>query len=193
MKRLSAKIQFNSPVVIGFAALSFISLLLGYLTDFASTQLFFCTYPSALTNPLTYVRLFTHVLGHANMQHYINNMMYILLLGPILEEKYGSKRLFIMIALTAAISAIIMNTFFNIAVLGASGIVFMFIIASSMVKVDEGKIPLTFVIIAVLYIGQEIVNGLIMADNVSQLGHIIGGACGGIFAKLSEPKNKTYY
>lgn len=192
MKKLLNKIQFNSPVIIGFAALSFASLILGYLTNFASTRLLFCTYSSSFLNPLTYVRAFTHVLGHADLQHYINNMMYILLLGPILEEKYGSKRLLIMILLTALISSIIINTFFNVAVLGASGIVFMFIILSSMVKVDEGKVPLTFVIIALLYVGQEIINGIFVADNVSQLAHIIGGVCGGVFGKLSEPRKSVY-
>lgn len=192
MKKLKDRIQFNSPVVIGFALLSFVSLILGYITDMSSTKLLFCTYSSPLSDPLTYIRAFGHVLGHANLQHYINNMMYILLLGPILEEKYGSKRLLIMIMLTAVISSVIINLFFNGAVLGASGIVFMFIILSSMVKVDEGKIPLTFIIVAVLYIGQEVVNGLFISDNVSQLGHIIGGVCGGVFGKLSEKRTDSF-
>ena len=60
------------------------------LTGGASNRALFITYHSSLKAPMTYVRLFTHVLGHVDWEHFIGNMMYILLLGPMLEEKYGS-------------------------------------------------------------------------------------------------------
>lgn len=188
MKRSSGRIQFNSPVVLWFALLSLGALALGNATGNATTYKYFCTYPSSWLDPLTYVRMFGHVLGHSGMDHYIGNMMYILLLGPILEEKYGSKNLLIMILVTAAAESLIINTFLNMAVLGASGIVFMFIILSSFVKVDSGKIPLTFILIAVLYIGREVYNGLFVSDNISQIGHIIGGLCGCVFGSLLSKK-----
>lgn len=84
------KITFNSPVVLGFIFISLGVLILGFLTRGTSNELLFMTYHSSLTNPLTYVRLFTHVLGHSGWAHYIGNASYILLLGPALEEKYGS-------------------------------------------------------------------------------------------------------
>ncbi len=93
-----------------------------------------------------------------------------------------------MIIFTALIEGIIITTFFNVAVMGASGIVFMFIILSSVVNVKDGEIPLTFIVVAIIYIGQEIVNGLFVNDNISQLGHIIGGACGGIFGYVMNKK-----
>ena len=37
------------------------------------------------------------------------------------------------------------------------------------------------VLVAVFYIGGEIIDGLFLKDNVSQLTHIIGGVCGGAF------------
>ena len=65
MKR-KYKITFNSPVVLGFVALCLLATLSNYLTFGRSNELLFMTYHSALRDPLTYVRFFTHVLGHAD-------------------------------------------------------------------------------------------------------------------------------
>lgn len=87
MKKL--KITINSPVVLGFIFISLAVLLLGFATLAKSNELLFMTYHSALTNPLTYVRLFTHVLGHSGWEHYIGIAAYILLLGPIDNKATG--------------------------------------------------------------------------------------------------------
>ena len=185
------KIQYNSPVVLTFAILSFLALLLGYVTHGRSTTLFFCVYRSSFTDPFTYVRLFGHVLGHASLEHYANNMMLILLLGPILEEKYGSRKLLVMMAVTAFVTGLINVLFFQNALLGASGIVFMMIILSSMVSLKAGRIPLTLIIVVVVFLGQEMVAGLTVQDNISQLTHIIGGICGGAFGALICKERNT--
>lgn len=185
---LFRRLDINAPVVLGFAFLSFVVLLLESLTNGSSTSLLFCVYRSSWTDPLTYIRLFGHVLGHADMQHYFNNMLLILLLGPMLEEKYGSRSLLLMITVTAFVTGVINTLFFTTGLLGASGIVFMMIILSSMVKLKEGKIPLTLIIVVLIYLGQEIVTGIRVRDNISQFTHIIGGICGGIFGGAMSGK-----
>ena len=105
-KKKKFKISYNSPVVLTFALISLIALLVGYLTGGTSTKLLFMTYRSSLLNPLTYIRLFTHAIGHADISHYVGNFMYILLVGPMLEEKYGSSRMLIMMLFTAVIQGI---------------------------------------------------------------------------------------
>lgn len=101
------KIKYNSPVILSFTLLSLFAVILGYLTAGLSTQLLFCVYKSSPLNPLSYIRLFTHILGHADWQHFLNNFMLILLVGPMLEEKYGSKKLLGMIVFTAFITGLI--------------------------------------------------------------------------------------
>ena len=178
MKKLKL-IDYNSPVILTFAFISLVALILSYITMGYSNKLLFSVYRSSLKSPLTYIRFFTHVLGHADFSHYISNMMFFLLLGPGIEEKYGSKDTLVMIAVTALITGLVNYIFFPKALLlGASGIVFCFIILSSMTDIKNGKIPLTLIIVCVLYIGQEIINAIFVNDNVSQLTHIIGGGCG---------------
>lgn len=187
------KFEYNAPVTLTFALVSLISLLLGFITNLKSTELLFMTYRSGLLNPMTYVRLFTYCLGHANWEHYIGNMSYLLLLGPMVEEKYGSKKMLIMIIITAGIGGILNNIFFpNTALCGASGIVFMLIVLSSATSVESGHIPLTLVLILVIYLGSEIYNAIFVTDSISQFAHILGGICGAFFGlTYNQGKKQT--
>jgi GlpG protein len=98
----------------------------------------------------------------------------------MLEEKYSSKVLVEVIAITAVVTGLINYVFFwQYALCGASGVVFAFILMSSFTSFKEGEIPLTFILVAVLYIGQQIVQGITVNDNVSNMAHIIGGIVGG--------------
>ena len=64
--------------------------------------------------------------------------------------------------------------------LGASGIVFMMIVMASLAGMRDGCIPITLILVLVLYLGNEIVDGVMLSDNISQLTHIIGGICGAV-------------
>lgn len=176
------KLEYNSPVILTFALVSLIVLFAGMMTGGATTHRFFSVYRASLWDPFTYVRFFGHVLGHADYSHYISNMTLLLVLGPPLEERYGSNRLLETILATALISGLVQFIFFpGTALLGASGIVFMLIILSSLSGGSKGRIPLTLILVYVIYIGGEIADGVLQADNISQLTHIIGGTCGGFF------------
>ncbi len=179
------RIKYNSPVILSFAVISFAALIIGYLTGGRSTVLLFSVYRTRLTDPLFYIRLFTHVIGHGDLAHFMSNFTTILLVGPMLEEKYGGKRLIAMIAFTAFATGLINVVFFpSTALLGASGIAFMLILLSSFTNSKSGEIPLTLIFVAALYLGTEIINGLFSRDNISQMAHIIGGGCGCVFGWL---------
>lgn len=181
------RISFNSPVVLSFTLICLAAYLLNCLTNGKSNLLLFEVYRSPLTNPLTYVRMFTHVLGHASWSHLINNMTLLLVIGPLLEGKYGSADLLIVTVTTAFVTGIVHFIFFpGTALLGASGVVFAYILLSSFACIKDGSIPLTFILVTILYIGGQIVDGVFIKDNVSNLTHIIGGIIGAFFGYLSN-------
>lgn len=173
--------QYNSVVVLTFFFFSFIVLILNYFTKGKSNKLLFSSYRSSPFELLTYIRLFTHVLGHSDWNHFKNNFLYILLIGPMIEEKYGSLNLLIMILITALSTGVINSLVSKNRVLGASDIVFMFIVLSSFVNINSGKIPVTLILILIFYVIDEIKDGLFKKDNVSHLGHLIGAICGCIY------------
>ena len=120
--------------------------------------------------------------------------MLILLIGPILEEKYGGKRLLIMILATGLLTGVLVVLFNRGPLLGASGIAFMLIVLSSISNAKDGSIPLTFILIMVLYIGNEFLNSLkgdVISQQTSQFAHIIGGLCGAVFGFAFNKENDT--
>jgi len=69
---------------------------------------------------------------------------------------------------------------------GASGIVFMLILLSSFTNIEDGKIPLTLIFVALIYLGKEFVNQVskqsgIEKSNIAHTTHIVGGLCGAVF------------
>lgn len=182
---MKLKIRYNAPVVLTFALVCAVILAANYLTGGTSNDLLFISRRGPLTDPLTYVRLFTHVLGHASLDRYVGNMMLFLLLGPMLEEKYGVRDLLLVIAVTALVTGVTNALIGSAGLLGASGVVFAFIILASMTSFQAGEIPLTFILVVVLYLGREILSGLFTRDNISQLAHIVGGLSGGAFGYMA--------
>lgn len=173
------KVSFNAPVTLGIVLICFIVTIIGIITHGDSTYLLFMTYHSSLANPLTYLRFFTHIFGHDGINHFIGNATYLLLLGPLLEEKYGSLNLLKVVFITASVTGIINYVVSpDTALCGASGIVFAFIVLSSFTGFKEGEIPLTFILVVILFVGQQVYEGIAIRDNISQLTHVIGGAIG---------------
>lgn len=179
-----SRIKYNSPMILTFALIAFgIQMIDAFLVK-RFTESFFALGPGpSFSEPLNYFRIFSHVLGHADWNHLFNNLIYILLLGPLLEEKYKSTSLLVMILITALATGVVSAFVFNTGLMGASGVVFMLIILASIVDIKKGTIPLTFVLVAAIFIGSELRN-ILKADNISQTAHIIGGASGALFGFL---------
>ncbi|MBQ8982502.1 MAG: rhomboid family intramembrane serine protease [Lachnospiraceae bacterium] len=175
------KITLNAPFMLAFTAVCLIATILNQITAGKSNEWLFMTYHSSLKQPLTYIRFFTHVFGHSGWAHFMGNASYLLLLGPMLEEKYGAGKLAGTFAITAAVTGILNYIFFpSVALCGASGVVFACIMLTSFTSFKEREIPITFILVAVIFIGGQIMDGLFTRDNISQLSHIIGGIVGGI-------------
>lgn len=197
MKKLSSgdkpklHLDYNSPVILSFVFLCLVVLILQTVTGGPNgfmTEHFFSVYRSHIT-PFWFIRLVGHVFGHAGWTHYIGNMMTLLLVGPMLEEKYGSKVMIEAILITAVVTGLANILIFpRTALLGASGVVFMMIVLSSVTSVKKGTIPLTLILVIVLYIGEQIMAGILSADNISQFTHIVGGILGGVFGLLLQEK-----
>jgi membrane associated rhomboid family serine protease len=176
------RITYNAPVVLTFALAAVAVHVATYVAGDAVRQ-WFVAYPR-FSGVQTYVGLFSHILGHANWQHLMGNFMLIMLIGPILEERYGSLQLLIMILVTALITGLTNIVLGNMLV-GASGIAFMMIILASTANIRQGDIPLTFIAVALIWLGGEVVQAVKNDDNISHTAHLIGGIAGGIFGFLS--------
>ncbi|WP_201750443.1 rhomboid family intramembrane serine protease [Senegalia massiliensis] len=186
------KINYNSPVTLTFTFTALGVLLLKEIYGIEFMTYIFTNYRTSVDDPMQYIRLFSYVLGHSSWQHFTSNFLIILLLGPILEEKYGSKPLIKMILITTFITGVLNVILFSTGLIGASGIVFMMIILSSFANTRSGYIPLTLIIVAVIFIGRELVDAITLKDNISQMAHIVGGISGAGLGGIQLTNKKSY-
>lgn len=195
------KLRYNAPVVLSFSLICAVELLVMTITggpQSSPMMTLFSISPIdfSLGSPLSWLRLFTHAIGHYNWEHLIGNLSFILLIGPILEEKYGSLPILAVMAVTALATGIIDVLIVRSALLGASGIVFALILLSSFTNIRSGEIPLTFILIVILFLVKELwytiapqqTAGPGVANFAHVLGGIIGAAFGFIFSKAEKPK-----
>lgn len=182
------KIKFNSPVILTFSLLCTAIYFISEGTGGAFMQNFILGRVDT-SDPGSLLTLVSHVLGHGSIEHLIGNLTFILLVGPIVEEKYGSGKTLLMIFLTALITGILNIVLFDTGLMGASGIVFMLILLVSFTNSRNGEIPITFILVALLFIGKEVLASL-GSDHISQFAHIIGGVCGSIFGFVGGKKNQ---
>lgn len=186
------RITFNAPLVLTFAMLCAAATLSRAVFGAAGTDRIFATYGASWGNPMTYLRLVTHVLGHTGWEHLLGNMSFILLLGPALEEKYGWKNLLGVILAAALATGLAHNLLLpRVYLMGASGVVFAFILLTSFTEFREGEIPLTFILVALIYLGEQVWEAAAVRDNVSNLSHILGGAVGSGAGYLLNERGKN--
>ncbi len=176
------KFDYNSVVIISYLFLSLLAWFLNIITKGKTNEYFFSSYRSSLLSPLTYIRLITHSIGHTNWDHLVHNFLYILLVGPMIEEKYGSINLLIMLLITSLVIGVYNSLFTKYSICGASGNVYMLIVLSSFANISEGKIPITVLLILIFYVISELKDKITKKrDNTYHDGHLLGALCGILF------------
>ena len=169
------KIKYNSPVILTYTILSIYVLVFcskGVLAKYFTSPAHF-----SFIDPYFYVRLVSYIAGHGDWTHLIGNLMIILLVGPLLEEKYGSGKLLEMFLITAVATGLLNAFLFSNSLIGGSGIAFMLILLGSFSNIRSKEIPLTFIVITILFIGSEVISTL-KVDQISQFSHLAGGFIG---------------
>lgn len=186
------KIDYNAPYCLSFALLAMLVYAMDTLTGGWMVAHWFSIPGSAgFGDWSTYPRLVLHVLGHASAPHLFSNIIVFLLVGPMLEEMYGPGLLFFLSLITAVITGLIMMVFFSGALAGASGIVFAFIILSSFANAKTGTIPLTFILISLIFLGGEVIRAFSGEDQIAQFAHIAGGVLGGFIGFFMARRAET--
>ena len=187
------KINYNAPFTLTFTLIAVLIFALNQITpvdlnNFLATPANF----HSLRDLFSFAGIFFHPFAHRDLDHISGNLMLFILLSPILEEKYGAVKMLEMSFITAIITSIFHMIFFpNSVLIGASGLVFMMIILVSFTGNKEKGVPLTMILIMIIYLGKEILN-FFNHDSISQSAHIIGGLMGASFAFTLKPKIEKF-
>ena len=138
------------------------------------------------SNPLSYVRLITYAFGATSSSVLICNMIFILLLGPAMEERYGTVVIAIMTIVSILFSGVLNACFSKTSLTGCTAVIFIMIFLNSFVSLSKKKIPLSFVVVFILFVCSITFEG-----GIKIIINIAGGLCGSLFAFLTSPKAKA--
>lgn len=173
--------SFNSIVILSYFFICLVVVFLNFLSHDKIND-FFLFRRGSLLNPMTYFRLVLSGICHSNWAHFRNNFITILLIGPLLEEKYGSLNLLYMLIITTVVSSLVHLFIYDSGAIGASDNVYMLIVLCSIVNISDGKIPITLILIILFYVVDEVIKQFSKKkDNISHDSHIVGAICGFIF------------
>jgi len=188
--RSCLKIRYNAPTILTYVFICVAVVALSKTLFPNLTQDWFTVRGKGHFSPSLlkdWVSLLTHIAGHSGWPHLVSNFSLILLIGPMLEESYGSRTLLVMIITTGLVTGVLNVLFFTTGLMGASGVVFMMILLASFTNFSRGEIPLTFILVLVLYLGDQFFKSF-STDNISYFAHIIGGFCGSLFGFFIPPR-----
>lgn len=190
------KVSYDAPVTLSFVIVCVVFFLLnnfviknGALEKvLASPTTQAGALPFIVKMPVSYVRLLLHVFGSTDGSALITNLILVMLLGPAMEERYGSVIIGIMIFVSALFSGVLNACFCAESLVGAVPVVCMMIFLNAFMSFSKKTFPLSFAAVIVLFVFLEIFNG---AGVVRIIICIAGGLCGSLFAFLTSPKVKA--
>lgn len=183
VRKKQALVCFDAPASLLYAIISFVIFLLS--TEILPSLTGFFSAPSAQgsefafnwANPFQYLRFIFHIFGNASWSVFASDLAFILLLGPQLEERFGSAVIALMMAITALVSGILNAAFSSTLLMGGTGIAFMMILLAAFTSVDRASIPLSFLFAAILFLFRELYHAVDTAS-VSNFAHLAGGLAG---------------
>lgn len=195
-KNLSSKILIDSYVSIAFVAISLIILLCDLFLSKGKIAAFLASPVLAPENNInqfnvtsikSYFQMIFYVFAPSDVNVLIPSLIFIMLLGPTLEDRYGITVIGVMIFICALFSGVLNACFCKNSLTGPSCIVYMMIFLNIFFSLIKKKIPLSFVVIFVLLIVKDV---LVPSENgiVGIIVNICGGLCGSLIAFLASPK-----
>ena len=214
-KKSSFRFLYDSPVSLSIVIASLLIFILDSLAFKGSLiqAAFTCHGNSAsdipfnFSSPVEYIRLITYALGNYSWESLLISSIFILLLGPLMEERYGSVMLAVMMAISTFVAGVLNACLIPQDLKGQSAIVFMLILLSVLTTLEKKEIPLSWILLFVTYLAQQMhfaamnfTTGTRLSDfafisfmqkNVGTFTLLAAGITGTLFGFLVAPKTKT--
>lgn len=182
------KVKFTYPVTLFIALTCVVLYIANTLTLGWLNSILLSVYRTTWTSPILYVRMFMHSFGHLSVAHLVGNLTLWLLVAPVIEERIGGVRLLSYAISTSFIIGLVQVLLFpNTALCGLSGVIFMCVVLSAYGDTKGEKvIPVTVILVILLWIGREVYDSVTVNDNVSQFSHLLGGLCGFLYGLRND-------
>ncbi|MCF7862190.1 rhomboid family intramembrane serine protease [Candidatus Woesearchaeota archaeon] len=177
--------NITKSAVLTIAAVNCIIFLVQAITGGLEgwfTQMFILVGSDVFTRPWI---LLTSMFLHASPMHLFFNIWALVMFGPLVEQRIGTLRFYIIYFLSGLLASFISSFFYNSA-LGASGAI-MGIIGATIILLPQLRILFFFIIPMPLWVGGIVwaamdFFGLFYPSGVGNIAHLVGLGCGLIYA-----------
>jgi len=198
-KNSGFKFSFNAPFTLIFSLICIVIFLLDYFVfkGSLSQKYLICNSakgdsPFNFTSATDYFTLLTHVFAETSFTGLFINIMFLNILSPSLEEKYGGPILLLMAVLSTLISGVLTACIGFAPLTGYKSIILMMIFLSSLTAFQKKDIQVTWVLVIISFILIDIMEGfssaLLISKLLTTLINLIAGIAGSLFGFLAVPK-----
>ncbi|MCR5764442.1 MAG: hypothetical protein K6G09_00540 [Treponema sp.] len=197
--KLKLKIKFNydAPVTLTFTLLSVLLFVIDFifLKERLNSSIFITPTVSgdfqfSFSSLNSYLRLFLYIFGRESTLLFFSRLVIITLLGPRMEERYGSAVIGIMILVSTFFTGVLFASCCKVSFNGSTPIVFMLILLDMLFHISKKTVSLSSALATALFIACLFINpnenGL-----VGILIVLAGGLCGSLFAFMASPKTRA--
>ncbi len=193
---------FDSPVVLSFVLISLVIFIAdcassSFVSSFLACRASKGEVPFNFSSFIDYIRLILYVFGYHSSSDFFITMMVLLLLGPLIEERYGSSIFSLMIFVTSLSGGVLTATLSSENLLGSKGIAFMLIILSFLSEFSKGYIPASCLLSFILFFMDGFIglkSDMHFSDftqySVKVLVLLASGISGSLFGFLASPKKR---
>jgi len=210
------KIDNDSPVTICFSLLILLAFAIDAFVLNGKLLSSVLTCPGGkLSSPAfnfssggDYIKLLLHVFGASSWNAVFINCLYVLMLGPGLEERYGSPVFALMLAVSALVTGVLNACLSPAPIFGASCVIFTMIFLVGMTDLAKKHIRFSWIFVFFFYIiyklysaysGSEVRLSLsannqllvFLKKNAVTFISLAGGICGSLFGFLVSPKKRS--
>lgn len=188
----------NSPVILVIIFLSLCICVVQNLVDSDSLKNLFSApgmqgSPVAFNfkNPLDYLRIFVHILGCSGFQTLAINILFLLILGPSIEDRFGSPFIAIMILICSIVTSVVNVCFFSTVTQGLGSIVWALFLLTAFPAENRKVLPFAALMAVIILIAKD-VSSIFVFKNYSVIPQFIGGVSGSLISfAASAPKRAS--
>lgn len=174
-------IILSSPAILGVTFVSLFVLLINLATNNSMISRLAVFPMQHVHLPFDLYRFVFYTCAHRDWSHFLANFSSMLLVGPYVERKLGTKRLAWLMTITAAATGITNAVLFSTGLIGASGLSLLILLLTVAYQCNSHRLAgshsilLSHLLLLALVVGRDLVG----ADSgVSRFAHITGAVVG---------------
>lgn len=197
-KNFNLKFSYDAPVSQTFVIITVAIFLLDLLVFKLKLNTSYLIAPTSaagnlpfsLKEPLSWVRLLFYIFGGTDKALLFTNLLFVILIGPTMEERYGSIIIGLMFFVSAMFTGVLNVCACKFGISGCSSVVFMLLILNALMFFTKKTVSATSITMILLFVCREFFiqnpNGI-----AGTLITLAGGLCGSLFAFIASPKARA--